>query len=172
MKKYLCFIFISLLGVLLLLPGMSTSTFAASAQTALPSLQRNAVVLLHMHERESWHPIGHRYYGVPRVKNQYFHGNRNSGNRVTSTGSNLNNTGNSGWNRRYLRDDTSNAGNQIANHHEQRGYQINNQYFWGNSNTRNTSIFRGYNQGNSANEGVNDGIVQDNNSNSGNQILN
>lgn len=172
MKKYLRLIFVSLLGVLSILPGTATSAFADSAQSANPSLQRNAAVLLHIHEREGWHPVGHEYYNVPQVKNQYFHGNRNSGNHVTSIGNNLNNTGNSGWNRRYMRDDTSNAGNQIANHREQSRYQINNQYFWGNSNTRNTYVFKGYNQGNSANEGVNDGIIQDNNSNSGNQILN
>lgn len=169
MRKYLSFIIASLLGVLLLLPGMAMSASAASALVALPTTQRNVTTT---NKSKVWHPARHGYYGAPQVNNQYFRGNGNTGNHVSAVGNNLNNTGNPGWNRRYIQDNTLNAGNQLANTHSRSGYQINNQHYVGNGNVGNTFFFKGNNQGNSANTGVNDGVVQDNNSNGGNQILN
>jgi|GEM_PF-3544670 len=169
MKKYLGFIIASLLGVLLLLPGMAMPAFAASAQAAIPAMQRNVATT---NGSKVWHPVRHGYYGAPQINNQYFHGNGNTGNHISAVGNNLNNTGNPGWNRRYIQDNTINAGNQLANTHPQSGYQINNQHYVGNGNVGNTFFFKGSNQGNSSNPGVNDGVIQDNNSNGGNQILN
>lgn len=156
-------------------------SFASSSSRASASVAHTAFA--HMVTYESgrgWShgtPWGHRpfhhwFYGAPQINNQYFSGSGNSGNVTRSTGHNQTNTGNQGLNRGALQDNSLNAGNQFMNRHEPRGLRISNQYFWGRGNANNISIFRGYNQQNSGNEGYNKGIVQDNSNNSGNQIIN
>jgi len=179
-KKGLCLLFMGILITLLSLPGTVSPAFAAPARVAVSTINITSATTVQMSWGRGWHrapvhwrrPLAHRYYGAPQVNNQYFWGEGNSGNTTHSVGQNQANTGNEGLNHGVAQDNSINAGNQMINRHEPRGYRINNQYFYGRGNTHNTFIVRGHNQDNSGNEGVNRGVVQDNSTNAGNQMIN
>lgn len=179
MKKGLYPVILALLSALLLLPGLALPVAAASARVTATVHRSASQRIAGRHpgwiwRREGglygwWSPNGQFY---PQVNNQFFRGNSNSGNTEHYTGRNQGNTGNRGHNRGVNQDNSGNSGNQLVNQRGKRGYRVNNQYYWGNSNTNNSESYRGVNQANSGNQGLNDGFNQDNNTNSGNQVVN
>lgn len=104
--------------------------------------------------------------------NQYFHGNSYSYLHFNFRGHNLNNSGNQGRNRGYAQNFGSNGGNMFINRRRTGIAQGTNQWYSGNSFSRNVGIFRGYNLNNSGNQGDNEGVNEDHGGNAGNQIVN
>lgn len=179
MKKSLYLAVYALLGTLLLLAGMALPAGAASAHTATTAFRSAKQGMAGSRPRWVWgrdsglygwwSPDGQFY---PQVNNQFFRGNSDSGHIDRYTGRNQDNNGNQGYNRGVNQNNGGNNGNQLVNQRSKRGYRINNQYRWGNSNINNYASHQGVNQGNTGNQGLNDGFNQDNDTNNGNQVVN
>ncbi len=163
MKKNLYLTGLSTLIVLLSLVSGVSPAFAATKHATVSQVP-SAIIL--RAEPSGWHPS---YW---QTHNQYFHGNSYSHIHLTFRGHNQNNSGNQGHNRGYNRNFGSNAGNLIVNHGGSSRYQRTNQYFSGNSYSRNHGYFIGYNQNNTGNQGYNEGYNEDHGGNGGNQIVN
>ncbi len=106
------------------------------------------------------------------VHSQYFHGNSYSYLHFNFQGHNLNNSGNQGRNRGYAQNFGGNGGNMITNRRRREGAQRTDQWYSGNSYSRNVGNFRGFNLNNSGNQGDNEGVNEDHGGNAGNQIVN
>jgi hypothetical protein len=162
-KKSRAFVMCIALMILLVLPPMAGAAFAASAHR---DVARGS-------GQGGW---GWNWDGgwdlSPQENNQFFSGNSNSGNSARFVGHNQGNTGNQGHNRGFSQDNGFNGGNQVMNGGRRRGYRRSNQIYRGNSYVGNNLTFQGDNQGNTGNQGFNEGINQDNTNNAGNQIVN
>jgi hypothetical protein len=139
--------------------------FTAEQSTGATAIERN---------NERYSRVAQQVPGSdPRQNNQSFVGTSNSGNEVNFWGNNQGNSGNQGYNRGFSQDNGSNSGNMVSSQRKNIQYQENNQYnAGGGSNGNNITTMIGKNQGNSGNQGINQGYNQDNASNSGNQVNN
>lgn len=111
----------------------------------------------------------------PQVNSQFLQPPSNNSTIIVSRGSNQGNSGNQGENDGFNQDSSANSGNAISSQHKHIGLQENNQLIQnnGNSGGGETDITNiGLDQGNSGNEGENNGFNQDNAQNSGNQVNN
>lgn len=179
-RKGLCLLILSVLLACLWLASTAVPVFAAPAHVAIPVHQVSRAHPLQRWQRGGRYPgrIGwwrfpHRSYGSQEL-NQTYRGNSNFNNPIYTVGGHgQGDSGNAGHNRGHNQDNSSNGGNQLVTLHRLRGYHRINQCYYGNSNYNNSVVHRGgYDQGNTGNAGTNDGLNQDNSSNSGNQILN
>lgn len=179
MKRGLCLLNLCTLVVFLFLPVAALPAIAAPAQVASvanvamtmgPSRGRRRGWRRHI---ARWHKQARRFYnGGFQENDQFFHGNSNSETHLRYIGRNQGNSGNFGRNLGSNLDHSLNGGNQVISRYRSSQYRRTRQRFYGNSNSKNSILFRGLNQGNSGNSGVNRGINEDGSTNSGNQIVN
>src|SRR5579883_2453705 len=120
-KKSRAFVICIALMILLVLPPMAGTAFAASAH-------RNGT----RGSGRGWNWDG-GWDLLPQEHNQFFSGNSNSGNTARFVGHNQGNTGNQGHNRGFTQDNGFNGGNQVVNGGRRRGYRRSNQFYRGNS---------------------------------------
>lgn len=113
-------------------------------------------------------------YGGHQVNGQHYSEASEIGNTAVFQGRNQGNSGNMGFNAGSEQNNGENHGNQISSQHRGIAVQKNYQTLHKNGSNGNgdTAIFRGINQGNSGNQGVNRGNVQDSANNTGNQVNN
>lgn len=163
MKKQVCLTLLSVLLALLTLASWGGAPAFASTRQAQVSRQQTASC-----GRAAHFPVCPGFW---RVHNQYFHGNSYSYLHFNFQGHNLNNSGNEGHNRGLSQNFGGNGGNIVSNHRAG-SPQRTNQWYEGNSYSRNVGSFRGYNLNNSGNEGYNQGVNEDHGGNAGNQIVN
>lgn len=177
MKNGLCLLILSLLLACSCLMENTLPAFAASRHAAIVATRIEQVVPTYKwktrtryHSRSWWWHVSHGGSPAPEI-NQFHEGNSGFNNPIYSVGHDIGNTGNSGHNRGHNEDNDTNSGNQLMATSHLRGFHRVNQYYYGNSNYNNPIHHWGYNQANDGNSGVNDGLNQDNNTNSGNQII-
>lgn len=158
--------------------GKALPAYAAPVRVVASSV-RSSVSLAGRAQREKsawyrlsakWQKPAHHFWGRPFQENIQVHRGISESRSTTSTkGHDQLNTGNHGWNSGFTFDHFLNSGNQIISRKAHAGRNV--QYFSGESGSRNHFFFRGWNQGNSGNSGVNRGRVEDSARNTGNQIL-
>lgn len=105
-------------------------------------------------------------------ENQFYRGNAFSHTRIHLRGHTQNDLGNQGVNRGVNKNYAANGGNLIVHSRKNRQHQRINQVFEGNSYSFSRINVAGYNQDNSGNQGLNEGLNVGHGANGGNQIVN
>ena len=164
MRKGTCFIPLGLLIMVLCIMSTVSPAFASTRQaTASSAALTNATMAQpakHRPRSSGWNENNQDSHVVAtNVANKHYVGHDNG------------NSGNHGYNRGYVEDNSGNGAGQINNEGAIRPSRNNQRLHEVASNAYNIYA-RGVRQVNSGNSGHNDGSVRDNSSNIGNQIIN